>query len=118
MQHSNAHPTQKYHYPYSAYAVGLLSDKELEIEVLKVIKEDPEEYSAAMFQLPVLVAQFGLAKTRASHIANLLQQTNKETHPSDFKGALNFFVSQMNEIKPSIERPLSTQASPPPIRRA
>ena len=62
MRHSYAHPAQQYHYPYSAYAVGILSDEELQAEIFKVIREQPTELKAAYVQLPILVNQYGLSK--------------------------------------------------------
>lgn len=99
MARSHPHPTQQYHYPYSAFALGVLNADELQTEIIKTIREQPaEEYEAAYLQLPVLVTQFGLPKERARQIIHRLQDLNIQP-ASSYGEALNYFLTQMEELR-------------------
>lgn len=112
MRHLYAHPAQQYHYPYSAYAVGILSDDELQAEIIKIIREQPTEYTAAYVQLPILVSQYGLPKDRAHTIISSLSNHEPHDVESSKNEGMKYFLSQMDVIKP-VPTPSQKQDTPP-----
>ncbi len=97
MPSSFSHPIQEYRYPYSAFALGVLSANDLQAEIIKAIQQEPSEYEAAYTQLPILVSQYGLSKEQANLIIARLQSLNIPL-PENHRNALRYFVSQMEEI--------------------
>lgn len=98
MAPANKHPTQNYHYPYSAFALGIIDEHELEVEVLKLISKDNSEYEAAFIQLPLLVSQYDLSAERAITTIEKLNQSHVELASNNIQ-LRQFFHRKMNEFK-------------------